>query len=222
MADVAGVPVDAEVATRIANSIGPAFEGFAAGRRHAAVRSGARELPCRANRKGFEMSAEPALLSLTEVAQAIAQKRFSSREVTKSCLDRIAQWQPRLNAFMAIEAGRGAGGRRCRRRGACQRQRPWRAARRAAGAQGHVLRRRQGRHLRLEDPARFRRDLDLDRAAAPEGCRHDSAGLAADGGVRLWADRPQSRIMARCIIPGASITSPADRRRDRARRSRHG
>jgi hypothetical protein len=30
MADVAGVPVTAEVATRIANSIGPAFEGFAA------------------------------------------------------------------------------------------------------------------------------------------------------------------------------------------------
>ena len=50
------------------------------------------------------MSAEPALLSLTAVAQAIAQKRFSSREVTQSCLDRIAQWQPRLNAFMAIEA----------------------------------------------------------------------------------------------------------------------
>ena len=49
------------------------------------------------------MSAEPALLSLTEVAQAIAQKRLSSREATKSCLDRIAQWQPRLNAFLAIE-----------------------------------------------------------------------------------------------------------------------
>ena len=30
MADVAGVPVDAEIATRIAHSIGPAFEGFAA------------------------------------------------------------------------------------------------------------------------------------------------------------------------------------------------
>jgi hypothetical protein len=29
MADVAGVPVSADVATRIANSIGPAFEGFA-------------------------------------------------------------------------------------------------------------------------------------------------------------------------------------------------
>ena len=30
MATVAGLPVSAEVATRIANSIGPAFEGFAA------------------------------------------------------------------------------------------------------------------------------------------------------------------------------------------------
>ncbi|MFL6792075.1 MAG: hypothetical protein ACJ8EE_13000 [Bradyrhizobium sp.] len=30
MADVADVPADAEVAARIANSIGPAFEGFAA------------------------------------------------------------------------------------------------------------------------------------------------------------------------------------------------
>jgi hypothetical protein len=29
IADVAGVPVSTEVATRIANSIGPAFEGFA-------------------------------------------------------------------------------------------------------------------------------------------------------------------------------------------------
>jgi aspartyl-tRNA(Asn)/glutamyl-tRNA(Gln) amidotransferase subunit A len=49
-------------------------------------------------------ASEPALLSLTEVAQAIARKRVSSREVTQSCLARIAQWQPRLNAFMAIEA----------------------------------------------------------------------------------------------------------------------
>ncbi len=50
------------------------------------------------------MSTEPALLSLTEVAKAIAQKRFSSRETTQSCLDRIARWQPCLNAFMEIEA----------------------------------------------------------------------------------------------------------------------
>jgi len=51
-----------------------------------------------------QISTEPALLSLTAIAQAIAQKRLSSREATQSCLDRIAQWQPRLNAFMAIEA----------------------------------------------------------------------------------------------------------------------
>ena len=50
------------------------------------------------------MSDEPALMSLTEVAQAIAAKQLSSREATRSCLHRIAQWQPRLNAFMSIEA----------------------------------------------------------------------------------------------------------------------
>src|SRR5277367_3933734 len=50
------------------------------------------------------MSDEPALMSLTEVAQAIAAKQLSSHEVTRSCLHRIAQWQPRLNAFMSIEA----------------------------------------------------------------------------------------------------------------------
>jgi aspartyl-tRNA(Asn)/glutamyl-tRNA(Gln) amidotransferase subunit A len=50
------------------------------------------------------MSDEPALMSLTEVAQAIATKQLSSREATRSCLHRIAQWQPRLNAFLSIEA----------------------------------------------------------------------------------------------------------------------
>ena len=50
------------------------------------------------------MSTEPALMSLTAVAKAIADKQVSSHEVTRSCLHRIAQWQPRLNAFMALEA----------------------------------------------------------------------------------------------------------------------
>ena len=50
------------------------------------------------------MSTEPALMSLVAVARAIATREVSSREVTRSCLHRIAEWQPRLNAFMAIEA----------------------------------------------------------------------------------------------------------------------
>ncbi|MBV9559622.1 MAG: amidase [Bradyrhizobium sp.] len=50
------------------------------------------------------MSTEPALMTLTAVAQAIAAKQLSSREVTRSCLHRIAEWQPKLNAFMAVEA----------------------------------------------------------------------------------------------------------------------
>jgi aspartyl-tRNA(Asn)/glutamyl-tRNA(Gln) amidotransferase subunit A len=50
------------------------------------------------------MSGEPALMSLTAVAKAIAEKKLSSREVTQACLDRIAKFNSRLNAFMAIEA----------------------------------------------------------------------------------------------------------------------
>jgi len=50
------------------------------------------------------MSTEPALMTLTAVAKAIADKQLSSHEVTRACLHRIAQWQPHLNAFMAIEA----------------------------------------------------------------------------------------------------------------------
>ena len=49
------------------------------------------------------MTTEPALLSLTELAAAIANRTISSREATQSCLDRIARLQPRLNAFMTIE-----------------------------------------------------------------------------------------------------------------------
>ena len=50
------------------------------------------------------MSTEPALMTLTAVAKAIADKQVSSHEATRSCLHRIAQWQPKLNAFMAVEA----------------------------------------------------------------------------------------------------------------------
>jgi aspartyl-tRNA(Asn)/glutamyl-tRNA(Gln) amidotransferase subunit A len=50
------------------------------------------------------MSGEPALMSLTAVAKAIADKKVSSREVTQSCLDRIEKFNPKLNAFMSVEA----------------------------------------------------------------------------------------------------------------------
>src|ERR1700761_4472620 len=50
------------------------------------------------------MSSELALMSLTAGSKATAAKQVSSQEVTRSCLHRIAQWQPRTNAFMSIEA----------------------------------------------------------------------------------------------------------------------
>ncbi|MCZ6730605.1 MAG: amidase [SAR324 cluster bacterium] len=41
-------------------------------------------------------------LSLVEAAQAIAAGKTSSEEVTRACLERIEQLQPRLNCFIAI------------------------------------------------------------------------------------------------------------------------
>ena len=38
------------------------------------------------------MNTEPALMSLVAAAKAIAEKRLSSQEVTRSCLQQIAQW----------------------------------------------------------------------------------------------------------------------------------
>jgi aspartyl-tRNA(Asn)/glutamyl-tRNA(Gln) amidotransferase subunit A len=49
------------------------------------------------------MITAPALLSLTEVAGAIARRQVSSAEVTQALLDRIAVWQARLNCFIALE-----------------------------------------------------------------------------------------------------------------------
>lgn len=47
---------------------------------------------------------EPALMSLTEIAAAIKSKAISSVEATRSCLERIARYQPYLNAFVAVDA----------------------------------------------------------------------------------------------------------------------
>jgi aspartyl-tRNA(Asn)/glutamyl-tRNA(Gln) amidotransferase subunit A len=46
----------------------------------------------------------PAVMSLSSVANAIVERRVSSREATASCLSRIACLQPELNAFISIEA----------------------------------------------------------------------------------------------------------------------
>ena len=48
-------------------------------------------------------SNDPALMTLAELAAAIAGRLLSSREATQACLGRIAEWQPVLNAFIAIE-----------------------------------------------------------------------------------------------------------------------
>jgi len=50
------------------------------------------------------VSADPALLSLTELAAAIRERKVSSVETTTACLARIAAWQPHINAFVRVES----------------------------------------------------------------------------------------------------------------------
>ena len=103
----------------------------------------------------------------------------------------MAAASERLHGDRSGSRARGRRRRRCgAREGQCARGAAWRAA----GAQGHVLRCGQGRDMRLADPPRLRRHHDLDRAATLEGRRHRSPRLAADGGIRLRADRPQCAL----------------------------
>ena len=43
-------------------------------------------------------------LSLTELARLIRRKDVSAVEVTRACLARVEQWQPKINCFIAVEA----------------------------------------------------------------------------------------------------------------------
>jgi aspartyl-tRNA(Asn)/glutamyl-tRNA(Gln) amidotransferase subunit A len=46
----------------------------------------------------------PADLTLTQIARALRRRTFSSTELTQWMLERIARWQPVLNAFVRVEA----------------------------------------------------------------------------------------------------------------------
>ena len=49
---------------------------------------------------------DPALLDLSEAADAIADGRLSSVEATHACIDRIEAWQPAINAFITLDRER--------------------------------------------------------------------------------------------------------------------
>ncbi|MBI1244030.1 MAG: amidase [Alphaproteobacteria bacterium] len=50
------------------------------------------------------MPSDPALATLVEAADAIVARQISAVELLAACLKRIEAWQPRLNAFIALEA----------------------------------------------------------------------------------------------------------------------
>ena len=99
----AGVPVDVEVAARIANSIGPAFDGFAAiaGTLPFDLEPSTFTL-CKPTRPPDEHRAGLDVVDGGRQAHR-GQARFLAR--SDAILPRPDRgWQPHLNAFMAIEA----------------------------------------------------------------------------------------------------------------------
>ncbi len=52
------------------------------------------------------MSADPTTQELSEIAAAIADRRISSEDVVRACLERIAAWQPSRNCFLRIDGER--------------------------------------------------------------------------------------------------------------------
>ena len=72
------------------------------------------------------------------------------------------------------------------------------AARRSVGAQGHVLPRRQGQHLRFRDPPRLRSGLHVDGHGAAGGRRRRPSRRPQHGGVRRRSGGPE-----RSLRPGS-------------------
>lgn len=50
------------------------------------------------------MSQDPAFLSLTEAAAALKKGSLTSQALVEAALDRVAHWQPKVNAFIKLEA----------------------------------------------------------------------------------------------------------------------
>ncbi len=180
---------------RIANSISPAFDGFAPVGGTLPMDLEPASFLAGAAREGVEMSGEPALMSLVSVAKAIAGKKLSSREVTQSCLDRIAQWQPRAQRLHVDRGGH----RRSPPRTPPMRRLPrarfparytacrWRT-RTCDSDAGNVV--TCGSKIRREFvPTTTSTALQRLKDAGTVQAR-----LAADGGIRLWPDRPQSAL----------------------------
>jgi hypothetical protein len=94
--------------------------------------------------------------SIAELSKALAEKRLSSVELTDGVLDRIAQHNPALNAFVTVDTDRA----RAEARAADETRAagPSRSAdRHTDRAQGCTDDRRLAHDVRLADAGKFRR-----------------------------------------------------------------
>ena len=163
-----------------------------------------------ADARGDRAMSELHWLTAAEAARAFAARELSPVELLTALLDRIERLDPKLNAFIRLDAeaamdGR-ARGRDRDRRGPAARTAAWRAGRH----QGHHRCRRPADDLPFEDPDRQRRDGRRGRAsrscAAPArsswaSCRRTNSPSAARAST--CRGRRRATRGTRTIIPAA-------------------
>ena len=54
--------------------------------------------------KPLNAVSDPTAWSMSDAVRALAARQLSADELLQSCLQRIAQWQPQINAFVALES----------------------------------------------------------------------------------------------------------------------
>ena len=182
-------------------------------------------------RRRAEMSDDIHLLSLVELADAIATRQLSAVEVMTATVARAERLQPVLNCFISLQGGGGAGKRSGCRCLACAGRGAGPAARRAPRPQGHVLPRGPRHHLRLAHPQGLRTRPRQHRPRPPSWCRRDLSRRAQHGRNSPPDPPATTSIGATCRNPwnrdhisggsssgsGAARRGPRDLRRARLR-----
>ena len=165
------------------------------------------------------MSGDIHLLSLVELADAIAARALSAVEVMRATVARAERLQPELNCFISLQADAALEERGGGRRGARARRGAGAAARRPARPQGHVLPHGPRHHLRLAHPQGLRGGPRQHRPRPSPRGRRDLPRRAQHGGVRHRADRPQRALgrLPQPVEPGAHLRRLVERLRRRGR-----
>ena len=148
-------------------------------------------------------------LTATEISAAYAARHLSPVELVRALLDRIAALDPRVHAFIKVDAEAALDAARLAEREIAAGRTRGPSSRRARRHQGHHRRGRASHHVPLEGPPRPRRDRGCrgHRATARGRRRHPRQARAA----RIRHRRPRLRPAVPARAQPVEHASPSGR-----------